>query len=90
MTVLQMDNSILDDVVYYIIVAWEKGKHWGEDHKTAYKTERNAIKQAEKMYSTGKYDCITVRKEDVCKRIPHQLEISISGVVKQFGECEVS
>ena len=83
MTVRQMETASLDNVTYYVVFTWSKCKYFGHSYPTAYKTERNAIKRAEKLFASGDYECVTVRKEEVEKR-REWCEYSTSSVVKCF------
>jgi len=76
-------NAVLENTVYYTIHLWKNVHDWGETYPIAYLKRGNADRIAEKLWDTGNFECITVRREDVVRRNP-KCEISTSSVVKHY------
>lgn len=82
MLLSQLENpkSALKDITYYSITSWDKKSKTGSGsgYKIAYKTPKNAYKQARKMIDTGLYDYLVIRENYVSYR-DYNNEFSSSG-----------
>lgn len=78
-----LERGNLENAVYYVVHVWYRANTWGHSYPIAYKTERNAVKQADKLWNSGDYECITVCKEEVEKRNAYT-EYSTSSVVRHY------
>jgi hypothetical protein len=85
-----LENSILKDFTYYHIVIFEDANKPGKDYPNAYKTERGATKAAEKLFTSGKYNTIVLRREEVIKQIPHTAYYSINRAIKTYQKQEAA
>lgn len=49
----------------YKLIVFEDRNKFGREYKIKWKTYTSALFHAQTMIQTGKYDCITIRKEEI-------------------------
>lgn len=81
MTVRQMENAELKDVVYYIVAMWANKNCRGETFLIAYKRKINAKKRMNNLIQSGSYERVIMREEDVTIRNA-TMEISSSNPIE--------
>lgn len=84
MKVAALEKASLTDFTYFYIVLFQDKNKPGHEYPNAYKTEAGAARTAEKLIKSGKYEVITLRRNEVIKQVPYTTLYSIDGPIKEF------
>lgn len=79
----QLSAYPVKEVTYYQLHMWKDKTTWGEADDRLYKTKANAQKRMDELIATGKYQMVTMRKEEIWLRDDNN-EFSASGLEESW------
>ncbi len=79
----QLSTYPVKEVTYYQLHMWEDKTTWGVADDRLYKTKANAQKRMAKLIASGKYQMVTMRKEEIWLRDDNN-EFSASGLEESW------